>query len=454
MEQKKKIKAGFVPFGEVNTPKEIIEFKSKNALKDLSSLDWDITSTEPVYDDNKYLTAQKAVAKLKGIEMDLIIVCLAGWIPTHAVIKVIDNFKHIPMVLWTLSGWMKKGKLISTADQAGATSLNFVMKQLGYKHRFVYNVVNKPSPIHKIESFGKAAYTKRILRDMRIGSMGYRDMMLYSTTVDPASLLKTIGTEVEIFEMLEIVKGMENIDNNDVENIVEYCSKNWVFDIPVERLLLERGAKYFLSIKNKIEERNYKAITLNDVDGMKKLEGFPPAMILMLIADLMDVCTIPENDIMGNVTQLVVKELTGQSAHYMEFYEFFEKSVLLGVPDYIPSKATKGDIKMLQSKFGDLEGSISNVSQVKDGKVTLLRLVYDKGEYALHSVSGEAKRPIPWIECGWSEPSPQLPSLEIELDCPVEEFAEKVTSQHTIIAYGDITDEIEQFAYLTDIKVF
>ena len=54
-------------------------------------------------------------------------------------------------------------------------------------------------------------------------------------------------------------------------------------------------------------------------DGMKKLLGFPPAPIFMLLADCEGVCTVPENDAMGSVTQLMVKYLTGQCAFYLEF---------------------------------------------------------------------------------------------------------------------------------------
>ena len=47
---------------------------------------------------------------------------------------------------------------------------------------------------------------------------------------------------------------------------------------------------------------------------MKKLLGFPPAPVFMLLSDISGVCTIPENDCLGNVTQLMVKYITGQAA--------------------------------------------------------------------------------------------------------------------------------------------
>jgi hypothetical protein len=46
-----------------------------------------------------------------------------------------------------------------------------------------------------------------------------------------------------------------------------------------------------------------------------------------------------------------------------------------------------------------------------------------------------------------------LPSLEIFLDSPVEEFAQKISGQHYIIAYGDHSQALRNFCYLKDINV-
>ena len=64
---------------------------------------------------------------------------------------------------------------------------------------------------------------------------------------------------------------------------------------------------------------------MKDVDGMKKLCGFPPAPIFMLLSED-GYTTVPENDSLGAVTQLMMNRLTGQLAGYLEFYEFFDET--------------------------------------------------------------------------------------------------------------------------------
>ena len=69
---------------------------------------------------------------------------------------------------------------------------------------------------------------------------------------------------------------------------------------------------------------------------------FAPAGVFMLMHEEEDICTIPENDTMGAVTQLITRYLTSQVAAYMEFYEFMEDGMLMGVPDSCPAKSWTG----------------------------------------------------------------------------------------------------------------
>ncbi len=199
--------------------------------------------------------------------------------------------------------------------------------------------------------------------------------------------------------------------------------------------------------------RHYQGITLNDVDGVKKLLGFTPAAALMMLSDLGGLTTIPENDGLGAVTQLIVRFLTGQAAAYFEFYEFFKDRVLVGVPDYVPAGVVDGAVKVRLTRFGQLSEGVLNVSRVKTGRVTLCRLANRGDRYRLHVITGEAVSPRPWEEAGWTPPAPQLPSLEVILDSPVEEFAQKVCGQHYILAHGDIRQQLLDLCRLLGMEI-
>lgn len=447
-------KAGFVCFGEVNTPFQRLREKHDDALLALKTLEYDLTDAGVVIDDAGYETADKAIEILRNVSFDCLIVCVAGWVPTHAVIRVTDVFRHIPMVLWGLCGWYEKGRLITTADQAGTTAIRPAMEAMGYTFKYIYSIVNKPLPLEKIDAYVSACHARASLRHARVGTMGYRDMLLYGTQYEGNSMRGRLGVEVEPFEMLEMVRNMERLETEEIEKGISYVKESWSFEKECPDEVIEKGVKYALAVGRKIKERGYQAVSLIDVDGMKKLLGFPPAMVFMLLERWYGVLTVPENDVMGAVTQLIMRELSGQTAPYLEYYEFFEKSMLIGVPDFIPQPAVDGEVKVLPAAFGLLSSSLLNVSKVKTGYVTCARLSYMNGSYKMHIYTAEARTPEPWNEYGWDDPAPQLPSLEVFPDsCTVEEFAQNVSSQHVIVAYGDLTEKLKDFCALLGIEV-
>jgi len=433
----RKIKAGFVGFGEINTPRDIIVRKCNQARKHIEAEGIELVWTDPVRDDPDGKDVQRAKKELAAEDFDLLIICVAGWIPSHAVIDVIDMFRYKPMLLWGLTGWTEEGRFITTADQAGTTALRKPMEDLGYTFKYVVNFYGGPSPMEEIVSYAKAARAVSLLRKARIGMMGYRDMKLYGTLYDGISLRAVIGTEVEFFEMLEMQQIIEKLPENRIAQLKEKLLERWDFVKNPAKGTVENAVRLYLAISEKVKERGYEAVSLIDVDGVKKLMKFAPAGVFMLLHDEEDICTIPENDTLGSVTQLMTRYMTGQVGAYLEFYEFMKNGVLMGVPDYVPSEIVDGRVSVMPTSFGEFGEGLLNVSKIKTGEVTLARLSYTGNKYCMHVVTGEGISPRKWEEAGWQSPAPQLPSLEIVLNTPVEDFMRKVLSQHYIISYGN-----------------
>jgi L-fucose isomerase-like protein len=448
-----KPKVGFVGFGEVNSSREIIEKKCQRAIQWLESSNLEVVSTAPVTDDPDGRDARRAVAELARADFDLLITCLAGWIPSHAVISVASEFPLHPVLLWGLSGTVDGGRLVTTADQAGTTALRQTMEDLGLRIKYIPNYQGAPPPLNKIGTFARAASAVKALRNSKIGMMGCRDMNLYATLYDGVSLRKRLGTEVEFFEMLEMVQRVERVNPESVAAVLETIRQKWIFERPANPEAVEKGIKYYLALREKVLERKYQAVSLIDVDGMKKLLHFPPAMIFMLLADELNICAIPENDVLGSVSQLVTRALTGQPSAYLEFYEFFSDGVLMGVPDFVPSGVVDGPVRVTPTSFGGLAGGLLNTSRLKTGEVTLCRLAGRGEHYTLHVVHGEGVTPEPWEEAGWTPPAPQLPGLRIRFHADMEEFTQKVLGQHYILSYGDNTALFKDFCQLTGIAV-
>ncbi len=448
------VRAGFVGFGEINTPREIIEKKCSDARRELEKLPLELTAADPVSDDPRGNDTRRALHQLQDREFDCLVVCIAGWIPAHAVISITEKYRHLPILLWGLTGYMRDGRLVTTADQAGTSAMRSTFEELGYQYSYAYSTITQGVPVSRITAFFQAVNALTRLRTAKVGMMGYRDMKLYGTMFDPMLLKRILGTEIEFFEMLEMVQRSEKLQKSEIDAVIDHMKNTWIIEGEASPDVLIKGASLYLSVKQKIEEEGYEAISLLDVDGVKKLMSFPPAMVFMLLDEDPGVCTIPENDTLGSVTQLISRYLTGQRSAYMEFYEFMEDRVLMGVPDFVPSEVVEGQVRTAAKAFGDFGKGLLNISKVKTGKVTISRLAQRGGGYVLHAVTGEAAAPRSWAEEGWDDPAPQLPSLEIILDDPVDEFTQKVLSQHYIITYGDNRHLFAEFCRLAGIEMY
>ena len=445
------MKIAFAGFGEVNTPIEVVERKCKVAADSLKKDGAEVFAFYPIRDDYEETYINNAVKYFSDKEFDVMVLCLAGWIPTHAVLKVADKFRHKPMVLWGLCGWYEDGRLVTTADQAGTSACRKTLQDLGYTFKYVYDIVGLPSRVDEVLSFAKAASLASNIRTIKIGQLGYRDMQLYGTQFDGISAKRVFGVEIECFEMLEVVQRAEKLTESAINDVIENRIKQWNFVKEPNPDGMVKAAKYYLAVKEIIDERDYKAVSLKDVDGFKKLLGFPPAPIFTLLAED-GIITIPENDAMGNITQIIVNQLTGQIAAYLEFYEYFTDGVLAGVPDYVPAEVVDGKTTILPAAFGELSQGLLNVSKVKTGEITMCRLTVDNGVYTMHMVKGEGQTPESWEECGWDKPAPQLPSLKVKLS-DVEHFTQNVMGQHYIISYGDNTKVISEYCKIAGIKL-
>ncbi len=446
------VTAAFVGFGEVNSPRQLIKEKCLKALEEVKSLGIKIITTEPVTDDPNGNDVKRAIADLQKEDFNLLIICLAGWIPSHAVISIANEFRCKPMILWGLAGDIIDGRLVTAAPQAGTTALRKVFDDLGYKFKYVYNIIGQPSPLDKISEFASAAAAVKSVARTKVGMIGYRDMKLYNTLYEGLSLKKKIGIEIEFFEMLEMLHISDKIADRELLPLLDKIKKGWNFEKPADDNFLKKGISFYMAVKKIAEENHLDAISMKDVDGMKKILSFPPAMIFMLLSDELKLCTIPENDAMGAVTQLIIKHITGQSGAYLEFYEFFEKSVLMGVPDFVPAEVVNGRVKVTPAAFGNISGGLLNISTLKTGRLTMARLSNTGDKYTMHICTGEGKLKS-WEEAGWDYPAPQLPSLEIFLDVTVEDFAQKVSGQHYIIAYGNHLQALIDFCFIKDIEI-
>lgn len=445
-------KIAFAGFGGANTPREIIIGKCAEAESELASYGTELCSAFPVIGDKGEDGFDEAVEKLKAADPATLVLCVAGWIPTYIPVRLAENFRHLPVIIWGLCGRSDQGRLLTTAGTAGAVALRGALDELGYRLKVVYDSPDCASKAGKVAEYCATACAARELRSSKVGMMGYRDMNLYGTMFDGISMKRVTGVEIECFEMLEMAQRYAGISAERKQEIIDNHMKSWDFMVIPEPTVISKTVGYYLALSDIAREKGYKAVSVKDTDGMNALLGFPPAPVMMLLSDIDGVSTVPANDAPGCVTQLIIRAATGQCGAYLELFEFMENSVLAGARDYIPAEITEGKTRVMSASFGGGAQGLVNISDIRTGTLTLCRLICSGGSYRMHIAVGEGKRASKWEEYGWSKPAPSLPALEIELD-DVEEFADKAAAQHYFISYGDNAGRIGALCDLLGIEI-
>jgi len=190
---------------------------------------------------------------------------------------------------------------------------------------------------------------------------------------------------------------------------------------------------------------------------MDKIEGFLSACRARKQLRCARVGTMGYRDMLPYGTQYEGNSMRGQLGVEVEPYEMLE---MVRTVDKLDTAKVAEGVRFVKENWGFKKACDEAVIE-KGVKYALAisQKIWERGWEAitLIDVDGMTKLvgfPPAWNEFGWDDPAPQLPSLEVFPDsCTVEEFAQKVSGQHVIVAYGNYTEALKDFCAMMDIEV-
>jgi len=450
-----KIRAGYVSFGTMFYEPGNLKMISARAEKQLADAGLELVITSPVYGEGS--EPERAIKELKAQEWDFLFINIINWIDTRGVFRVLHEFRNEPMILYSLGGFTdhegqfgEKGTLISPAAGDGSTSLRFPMEQWGIKFKYLYNAPDTPMDIEGIMAFAKAASVMKKLRHARLGTIGYNDMGLYSTGINPTKLRNLIGPEIESMDMLQLQRRMDAIPDNEVTEEMKRITADWEYPLgKPDDSVVEKAIRMYLGTVKLCQEKKFDTFSYKCVDGVDLEMGLTHAIPSSLVADA-GIPYVDENDLGNSVAQLMLKWISDKQVTFIEHYEHHPEWILLGEDGYCPADFIEGkpQIKNISTV---LLGGIAHCSNMKKGRMTLACLSETKEGYRMHIVTGEGKERPQWVEMG--VPLPSWPSITFYTDVPVRQVLDHVQSQHFAAVYGTYVNELVDLCKLLDIAV-
>jgi L-fucose isomerase-like protein len=440
------LKAGYVSLGTEFYVPERLKTISADSERQLREAGIELVSTDPVFALGQ---ESRAVQELKSQPWDFLIVNVINWIDPRAATRLVYEFRHEPIVLYSKGGFTEGDTLISPAAGAGSTALRYPMERWGIKFKYLFNGHDRPMDIRGILKFGRAAQVMKKLRRARVGILGFNDMGLYTTGFNVTSLRKITGVEVESFDMLQLDRRMDALHEKEVKTAVARITKDWEYPLGKPKdAAVERAIRMYLATVEICKEKNFSAVSYKCVEGipayMNAVHSVPSALVATDGYPYVD-----EDDVGNLVAELMLKGLSGETTTFLEHYEHDPEWILLGVDGMVPMQMMAGKPQVKPISTVLLDGLVF-CGPMKTGRLTLACLSEDDQGYRMHIVTGEGKSPPQWVEMG--VPLPSWPSVKFHPDGSVRSILDHVQSQHFAAVFGDYADELTDLCYLLGIK--
>jgi len=445
------MRASIVGFFGYSYPEAIMKERVDSAVNALKSKGADINFCGYVtdHDEGSQIAAKEKLDK-SAFDSDCLIVLIVSWLESTPIIKVFSDQLHMPILMWVSAGYRTEAGFISPASAAGGTGLSFALKVFGAKHVSLYDIVDNGMRTDEALDFIKFSAALKGLRNIRVAAIGYADMNLFPFMYDGTLIKKYTGIHVDNLDFYDLNGYMEKVSDLQIKDFIKDFKSRFELVIEPTEADLNILAKSYIGINSLIDEKNYKAISLKCVLGISKWLNTSPCMLESLIADKVD--TICECDVYGMINQVIIKELTGTRAVYLEFYEFYKNSILLSACGFAPFSLCVGDRMKVQGRSWGSSGGIMNVSELKGGNITFSKIYTVNGQMHMHCYRATAKSPEKWQEDGWDGKGPKMPSLEVSIEGDLEELQEYAAGQHYIISYGDYYKLLEKYCRFSRIR--
>ncbi|MCL4385406.1 MAG: hypothetical protein M1326_03730 [Cyanobacteria bacterium] len=390
-----------------------------------------------------YVTKQKevknAIKELGCKDFDCLVALVCGWVETPAVIDTLRNFFHKPLLLWSTNGVQKGKEFLTPAPLAGTGPVRQTLEAMSVNFKYIYNTIDNGIPTKIARDFIIAAKCSQELKQKIVGIQGFADQRTMTHTFDAVSLKLRIGPNVEDFTVYEVMEIMKKFSREEVDKVIEKKINKWKFESKKIDESIEATARMYLALKEIIDARDFNAITMKCF-GFASLVGYTPCMVYTILTDEIADC-ICGTDVLASVSQIILRELTGQSTTYLETIDLFSDRMIMHSCGYTPLSFIDGQCRTEEVNWGgERIPGYKNCSAVKPGIYTMIRLSSIGDKYKIHAAIGEGKKPLPYREEGWESnvELPCVPSLEMKIiSNTMDHFLQNLSSQHYLITPGD-----------------
>jgi hypothetical protein len=402
---------------------------------------------------------QACAHQLRSEEADLFILAFQVWAEDFYLIPLAEAIAGRPLAVWCYLPWQRPPQPASFLDvlrgsgPVGTFEGLGTLHNLGLQFSFTHGAPDHPRPLHDLRIAARAAQVQRLLRRACFGLLPTRNEQMQSTFVDEFRLRKELGPQVKYFSIADLQRKAEALPEAEIQTYLDQLQEHPARGVSPEDLAL--AARASLALAHLAVDESVDLLCLEDIaPELHTALGLRPCLYPPLWGENGSVLSL-EGDLGAATAKFILRRLSGQPTLFVEFWYWDEaQNVIVGghAGAQDPGLAQPGSLWISQDyEFAQSDRSRGAHFQfiAKPGRVTLLQLRCTPSAWQALLVGGEALAGTPWLE--------GYPHAAIRLDASLDDFVRRVarlgSTQHWIMAYGDLQAEVQALCELLDVPL-
>ena len=398
--------------------------------------------------------------RFKQEDVDLVVLCQGTYFPDYMPLEALGRLKHVPLILFSTQSEpivrqdIDYPQVIRDSALIGLVQLTGALKKMGWftTYRPVVGWLDDQEAYDEIERYAKAIRAYNNLQNKHIGVVGHVFRGMYDFEHDKTKVKGKLGPNCTNIQVSHLVDLWECADPHEVSLLAEEVRHRFkVRDL--EDQDITQAARLAIAMKDLVNRYNLDALCYlgqHHVEQKTQTTAYLGSALLQESG----IMTISEGDVHGVTMMMLQHQITGQTPFFGEWggFDLDLNAILIEMHGFADPQIAKdpGDIWVTSSpeNWGYRGRGFSFEFTAKPGVATIGHVIDDQDGYRMIIAKGE----ILDLPC--------LPIREVNfrmrVERPVKSFLTELLNHgfahHTIVAYGDLTQELAYVADLMGIK--
>lgn len=397
---------------------------------------------------------------LRVSDVDLVLLAFQTMAEDSYLAALLEAVDERPLLLWCyaayrrLPGRLTGREILRGSGPVGTLGALGTLRNQEVPFLFTFGAAEDPRLIRDLVVAGRAALIRKALRSARFGMIPSRTDHMQSTFVDERRLAEDFGPHVAYIPVDDYRQAAAAVTQDRVEQAVARLVRRHPV-VQVSRDGLERAARAALGLADLARAQGLNLAAVSDDDaGLRRAFNMIPALYPEDDGLSAELLFQPECDLGAATANYILSCLTGSPTMFLELWFWDEaRNVFIGGHAGMqnPALGEGGQVSIVPAElFGqeEMQGAQFHFA-ARTGRVTLFNLRSTPEGWQAIAASGICLEAMPAVD--------DYPHAIIRMDATIAHFLNRLAdigaTQHWIMAYGSVLDEIEAFCEMQKIPL-